>query len=187
MLFQVSGPDIIARKIKHIRIVGPLEGAKQLGFEGCFEGWIYGIRFMLFDFATVGVFLGLALFFVLAALITSRLIQPVNPYPKKNTTYECGESPIGSSWIRFNNRFYIIALIFLIFDVEIVFIFPCVAIFREFLRNSSSLLIMIEILVFILILISGLAYVWVKGDLDWIKSTQLSPIDENEKPEGEEK
>ena len=127
---------------------------------------------MLFDFATIGVFLDLALLFVLAALITSRLVQPYNPYPEKSSTYECGEPPIGGSWIRFNNRFYIIAIIFIIFDVEVIFIFPCAVIFRELLGIGMGMWVLVEVLVFIGILLTGLAYVWARGDLQWIKTTR---------------
>lgn len=140
---------------------------------------------MLFNFATVGVFLVLAFLFVLAALVTSRLIQPFNPYREKGATYECGEPPVGSSWIRFNNRFYIIALIFLIFDVEVVFIFPCAAIFKSLVGAGTGLLALFEILVFVLILLVGLAYVWAKGDLQWIKSTRRVFGEEQKEPEGE--
>ena len=134
---------------------------------------------MLFNFATVGVFLGLAFLFVLAALITSRLVQPHNPYSEKSATYECGEPPFGESWIRFNNRFYIIALIFIIFDVEVIFIIPCAVIFKEFLGQAAGMFVLIEILVFVIILVLGLAYVWAKGDLMWIKTTYSPPGGQN--------
>lgn len=127
---------------------------------------------MLFDFATIGVFLVLSFLFVLAALFVSRLFQPFNPYPEKRTTYECGEPPIGGSWIRFNNRFYIIALIFIIFDVEVVFIFPCAVVFRELLSLGMGVWVFGEIIVFVGILLVGLVYVWAKGDLQWIKTAR---------------
>ena len=130
---------------------------------------------MLFDFATVGIFLALAYLFVLAALITSRLLAPHRPTPEKLATYECGEPPIGPSWIRFNNRFYIIALIFLLFDVEVVFILPCAVLFRPWAGTATGWFIFAEILVFVLILIGGLAYVWAKGDLIWVKNSYALP------------
>jgi len=135
---------------------------------------------MLFDFATVGVFLVLAYLFVLAALITSRLIAPHRPYPAKLQTYECGEPPIGPSWVRFNNRFYIIALVFLLFDVEVVLILPCAVVFRSFAGQAAGWFMVAEILVFVLILIAGLAYVWAKGDLNWVKTTR--PLAGKERP-----
>jgi len=129
---------------------------------------------MLFDFATVGVFLLLAYLFVLAALIASRFVAPHNPYPEKLVTYECGEPPIGDSWIKFNNRFYIIAIIFLLFDVEVVFIFPCAVVFRSLAGSAGGWFVFFEILIFVLILIAGLAYVWAKGDLNWVKTTRFA-------------
>ena len=129
---------------------------------------------MLFDFATVGVFLVLAYLFVLAALITSRLVAPHRPDPAKLRTYECGEPTIGPSWVRFNNRFYIIALVFLLFDVEVVFILPCAVVFRAWAGRAEGWFIFAEILLFVLILVAGLAYVWAKGDLDWVKTTRLN-------------
>ena len=132
---------------------------------------------MLFDFATVAVFLILAFLFVLAALVTSRLVAPHRPSPEKLETYECGEPPIGPSWIRFNNRFYIIALVFLLFDVEVVFILPCVVVFRGFAGLWQGWFIFSEILCFVLILIAGLAYAWAKGDLGWVKTSHAVPGD----------
>jgi NADH-quinone oxidoreductase subunit A len=79
-------------------------------------------------------------------------------------TYECGEESEGSAWLQFNIRFYVIALIFLIFDVEVVFLFPWAVVFKE-----MGLLALIEMGIFLLILVVGLAYVWVKADLNWVK------------------
>jgi NADH-quinone oxidoreductase subunit A len=84
--------------------------------------------------------------------------------------YECGEIPVGSSWFQFNLRFYIIALIFLIFDVEIVFLYPCAAIFRDWVFHDIGLFAFSEIFLFIFILVLGLIYVWKKGDLNWVKT-----------------
>ena len=70
----------------------------------------------------------------------------------------------GSAWLQFNIRFYVIALIFLIFDVEVVFLFPWAVVFKDL-----GLLAMVEMTIFLLILIVGLAYVWIKSDLDWVK------------------
>ena len=82
----------------------------------------------------------------------------------KLTSYECGELPEGSAWVKFNIRFYVIALVFLIFDVEIVFLFPWAVVYQEL-----GLLAFVEAFLFVLILVVGFAYVWVKGDLDWVK------------------
>ena len=119
---------------------------------------------MLYQYAPVLVFLSLGLVFLVVTMLIGKLIRPEKPTPEKYTTYECGEDPVGSSWIQFNPRFYIIALIFVIFDVEVVFLFPWATIFQEI-----GLLGFIEMLIFVVILLVGLAYVWKNGDLDWIK------------------
>jgi NADH:ubiquinone oxidoreductase subunit 3 (subunit A) len=93
------------------------------------------------------------------------LIRPRRFSEEKLTTYECGESPEGSAWVQFNIRFYVFALIFIVFDVEAVFLFPWAAVFREL-----GMLAFVEGLVFIGILVVALAYVWRKGDLEWVRS-----------------
>ena len=109
----------------------------------------------------------------------NRLIAPRKPNPEKLTSYECGEEPTGNAWLPFNSRFYVIALIFLLFDVEMVFIFPWAIVFGNHEMNavdpSWGWLALIEMFVFLGILILGLAYVWVKGDLDWIKPKPVIP------------
>tara|TARA_Y100001968_G_scaffold213883_1_gene196819 strand:- start:97 stop:513 length:417 start_codon:yes stop_codon:yes gene_type:complete len=116
------------------------------------------------DFGTVFFALILGIVMVAIPLVISRLIAPSNKTKDKLDTYECGEEAEGSAWLQFNIRFYIIALIFLIFDVEVVFLFPWAVVFKE-----MGLLALIEMGIFLLILIAGLAYVWVKSDLDWVK------------------
>ena len=101
---------------------------------------------------------------VVAALIGAWIIAPHNPYPKKNSTYECGEEPVGSPWVRFNSRFYVVALIFLVFDVEIIFLYPWAMNLRKL-----GMFAWVDMAIFILILVVGLAYVWGKGDLEWIR------------------
>ena len=83
---------------------------------------------------------------------------------EKFIPYECGEDPVGDTRIKFNTRFYVIALIFLIFDVEVVFLFPWAVVFR-----GIGVLAFVEMLIFIVVLLVGLAYVWAKGDLEWIR------------------
>jgi NADH-quinone oxidoreductase subunit A len=119
---------------------------------------------MLFDFAMAFTFLIVGAAFIGINLLISRLLQPRHPTAVKLSTYECGELPVGQSWIQFNNRFYVIALIFLIFDVEIAFLFPWAVVFK-----SLGLFAFIEALIFVGILLVGLAYVWRKGDLAWDK------------------
>ena len=131
---------------------------------------------MLFNFANVLIFLGVGSVFVVLNITVSRLLHTKLFTEEKYLPYECGEDPIGDTRIKFNTRFYVIALIFLIFDVEIVFLFPWAVVFRDI-----GLLAFVEMLVFIAILLVGLAYVWVKGDLEWIRSVQTSPaVEEGE-------
>ena len=124
---------------------------------------------MYFQFANVLVFFLLA--FVLCGLMLGlgMLLRPSNPSRAKLSTYECGEPPSGSAWINFNIRFYLIALVFVIFDVEMAFVYPVVTVFREWIRNGQGAFALAEIATFIGILAVGLVYVWVKGDLEWLK------------------
>jgi NADH-quinone oxidoreductase subunit A len=125
---------------------------------------------MWFDFANVLVFVGLGLLLCALMLdILGRLLRPSNPSPVKLSTYECGEPPSGNAWINFNIRFYLIALVFVIFDVEIAFIYPVVAVFKDWVARGQGAFALVEILVFVGILAMGLVYVWVKGDLEWLR------------------
>ena len=117
---------------------------------------------MVSDFGAVAVFLGLGVGFVLITFLLARLVSPSAPNAIKQSTYECGESPFGPAWIQFNVRFYIFALIFVVFDVETVFLFPWAIAYQ-----SLGLFAFVEMLVFIAILIFGLAYAWGKGMLKW--------------------
>ena len=116
------------------------------------------------DFGTVLVAALLGIIMVAVPLIVQWLIAPSKKTKEKLETYECGEVPEGSAWLQFNIRFYVIALIFLIFDVEVVFLFPWAVVFKDL-----GLLAMVEMAIFLVILIVGLAYVWVKSELDWVK------------------
>ena len=127
---------------------------------------------MLFDFANVLVFTVLALGFVGVNLFIGRLLRPSNPQVRKLSTYECGEPAMGSTWVNFNIRFYIVALIFIIFEVEIAFIFPVASVFRRWLEGGQGVFAFFEILIFIGILFLGLVYAWVKGDLEWVKKVK---------------
>jgi NADH-quinone oxidoreductase subunit A len=119
---------------------------------------------MLTDFGIVLLFMIIGGVFVAIGIFASALVRPSNPTDEKLTTYECGEEPIGGPWIKFNVRFYVVALIFLLFEVEIVFLFPWAVVFKELGWFSF-----ISMVVFVVILLAGLAYVWAKGDLEWDK------------------
>jgi len=122
---------------------------------------------MYFQFANVLVYALVSAGFIFGSMTLGRILRPNKPTPEKLTTYECGEEAIGSAWIQFNVRFYIIALIFLIFDVEIAILFPWATIFK---KPGMGLLVLGEILIFTAVLVVGFIYVWMKGDLEWLKS-----------------
>jgi len=124
---------------------------------------------MELDFGVVLVFILVGAGFVFVNLTLGKFFRPNNPSDDKNEIYECGERPIGGAWMQFNPRFYLVALIFLIFDVEIAFVFPIATVFRDFIAEGNGALAFIELFVFMAILLLGLVYVWVKGDLQWVK------------------
>jgi NADH-quinone oxidoreductase subunit A len=157
----------------------------------------------------MALFVAVAVFFVFIHLVAGRFIRPVKPDPEKLTIYECGEPTIGSSWIQFDLRFYVVALLFVIFDVEVAFFFPWAVVFgkvnslasmdekdpqrsaivKELVpadpkrpqtldpqlspKDASKLgwLAFWDLLVFFGVLLVGFAYLWKRGDLDWVRST----------------
>jgi NADH-quinone oxidoreductase subunit A len=127
--------------------------------------------------AEVLLFLAGGLAFVTAALLVSRLIRPNRPNPEKLTPYESGEQPSGTAWVQVSTKFYVIALIFLLFEVEAVFLFPWATVFaNEELINETNgewgWFSFVEMFIFVGVLALGLAYAWAKGYLDWIKPVQ---------------
>ena len=127
----------------------------------------------LSEFGKIFLFMIMGVVLVSATLLISRIVAPRKPNPEKLLSYECGEDPKGNSWVQFNSRFYVIALVFLLFDVELVFIFPWATIFsQEALISADSRwgwFTLAEMFIFAGILILGLVYVWRKGDLEWIR------------------
>ncbi len=118
----------------------------------------------MLQFANVIVFLGVGILFLGVSLLLSSLVRPSKYSEEKLISYECGENPVGSPWIQFNIRFYVFALIFIIFDVEAAFLLPWAVVFKKL-----GLFAFVEGLIFIAILAVGLAYVWAKGDLQWVR------------------
>jgi NADH-quinone oxidoreductase subunit A len=131
------------------------------------------------EFGKVLIFLITGLIAVGLAFGVNKLIAPHKPNPEKNSSYECGEEAIGGSWFQFNSRFYVIAIIFLLFDVEMIFVFPWAITFSDkeliAVDNRWGWLTFTEMLIFIGILLLGLVYVWRKKDLEWIKPTIFIP------------
>jgi NADH-quinone oxidoreductase subunit A len=115
------------------------------------------------DWLYVGLFLVIATLIPVSALVASWLVSPKKPNPIKQSTYECGMETVGENWVQFKAQYYIFALVFLVFDVETVFLFPWAV-----SLGKLSLFAVIEGIVFILILVAGLVYAWRKGMLEWV-------------------
>jgi NADH-quinone oxidoreductase subunit A len=130
------------------------------------------------------VFLAVGAVFLAANLLAGRLVRPDKPSPEKMQVYECGEEPVGSAWIQFDLRFYVVALLFVIFDVELAFFFPWAVVFGDAVRQRDAghaaagdfaAFAFLELTVFFGILLVGFAYLWKRGDLEWVRSTEGQP------------
>jgi NADH-quinone oxidoreductase subunit A len=117
---------------------------------------------MLAEFGNVLLFFLLGILFVAMSLMAAKFLRPNRPNPDKLATYECGETPFGSARVQFNNRFYIIGLMFLIFEVEILLLFPWVMVFKEI-----GWFAFFAMLVFVFLIFIGFVYELGKGHLQW--------------------
>jgi NADH-quinone oxidoreductase subunit A len=150
------------------------------------------------------IFVAAGVVLLLTPLMLGRLVRPDRPSPEKGTVYECGEPTIGSAWVQFDLRFYVVALLFVIFDVELAFFFPWAVVFgsanraadtslppEQQVQAAQSLqptattataidtgamhdlawLAFADIMVFFAVLLVGFAYLWRRGDLEWVRST----------------
>lgn len=131
----------------------------------------------LSEFGEVLLFIIAGVVFILLSLFASKLIRPNRPNAQKLATYESGEEPISTAWTQFNIRFYIVALIFILFEVELIFLFPWATVFarKELIEQTNGLwgwFTLVEMIIFILVLALGLAYAWVNGLLDWVRPQQ---------------
>ncbi len=122
---------------------------------------------MAHEYLSVLVFLVVGIGFAVVSLFMSRLIRRDNPSPEKLSTYECGEEPVGEAWTKFRAGFYIFTLIFVIFEVETIFLFPVVVQLATFREQGMGFLALMEILLFVTILLMGLVYAWKRGVLKW--------------------
>jgi NADH-quinone oxidoreductase subunit A len=123
------------------------------------------------------LFVVAAILFIAVGLFTAMLIRPNRPNPQKLETYESGEGLLSRTWGQVNIRFYLLAIIFLLFEVEIVFLFPWAVVFgdKQLIAETEGLwgwFTFIEMLIFVSILFLGLIYAWRKGYLDWPKPVQ---------------
>ncbi|MCB0403603.1 MAG: NADH-quinone oxidoreductase subunit A [Bdellovibrionales bacterium] len=122
-------------------------------------GYITALWFIVISALTVPLMMGIGW-----------LIRPkVKGSHLKSQPYECGEQPVGEAWIKFNIRFYVVAIIFIIFDVEVATVFPAMTLYKSAIAQGAAGIAFIKIFLFIGLLLSGLVYCWVRGDLEWIK------------------
>lgn len=126
---------------------------------------------MLTEFGKALIFIILGLVFVFMGLLVAKILRPHNPTEEKTLPYECGEDPIGPQWMRFNFRFYVVALIFILFDVELVLLFPWAVVFEKL-----GMFAYLAGAMFIVILFLADFYLWAKGDLEWIRPQPNKPV-----------
>lgn len=134
---------------------------------------------MYVEFAAVLFFILLGTAFTAGALIAGWFVRPSKPSADKEAIYECGEPTIGSAWIRYNSRFYTVALVYLLFDVEVVILVPIALVLRQSARSGLGWAPLAAVLVFLAVLTLGLAYEWYYGNLDWIGETTNLAGDES--------
>lgn len=132
---------------------------------------------MPFHFATILLFVISAVGFAVGNMVIGWFLRPNRPSKAKSDIYECGEPAVGKAWFNFNPRFYVVALVFVIFEVEVALMLPVALVYKQFVAGGSGGLAFAEVLLFVAILAVGLVWVWSRGDLEWIKK-----LDEN-KPE----
>ena len=114
------------------------------------------------EWVYIGLFLVIGIIVPIVPLVFSRLVAPRKPNPIKQSTYECGIETVGDSWVHFQAQYYIFALVFLVFDVETVFLFPWALSLKQL-----PLFVVLEGVLFIAILVAGLVFAWRKGMLEW--------------------
>ncbi|CAN5487803.1 NADH-quinone oxidoreductase subunit A [soil metagenome] len=130
-------------------------------------------EFNLFDYAPIAIMFLVAAGFAGSQLLVTQLIGPRKRTATKLMPYECGKDPIGSARDRFSIKFYTVAVIFLLFDIEVLFMIPFAVAFKELLREEKisgiafGAVAFVEILIFVATLIVGYIYVWKKGTFDW--------------------
>lgn len=123
------------------------------------------------------IFMGAGFLLFAGGLFAAWLLSPTKESKYKDTPYECGELPVGDAWASFNVRFYVVGLIFIIFDVESVLMFPVATIFKKVSSMGEGAFVLTVFLEFIFVLVAGIVYCWKKGDLDWVRSYQIPKKD----------
>jgi NADH-quinone oxidoreductase subunit A len=128
----------------------------------------------LSEFGMILLFIITGIVFVLIGVAVAALIRPNRPNIEKMLVYECGEDAVGKAWVNMNARYYLTALIFVLFEVEVIYLFPIATVYGDAkldvaTNGSWTIFSLVEILIFIGLLFIGLIYVWSKGYLDWNK------------------
>jgi len=118
---------------------------------------------VLSNYTFIGIFVVVAIAFPIVALALAYFIRPKKPNAIKSTIYECGLETIGETWVQFRVQYYIYAIIFVIFDIETIFLYPWAVAY-----NQLGIFALVEMFIFLAILVGGLAYAWRKGALEWI-------------------
>lgn len=135
---------------------------------------------MVSEFGVILLFIFAAIALIAVMLTLAKVIRPHRPNEEKLTTYESGEDPLGNANVQFNVRFYVIAIVFLLFEVELIFLFPWAVVFGQanLIRQTDGIwgwFSLVEMSLFVGILILGLAYAWSKGYLDWVRPRPQLP------------
>ena len=134
----------------------------------------------LTEFGKVFIILLTGILLVSGTILLSGFLAPFKPNATKLSSYECGEEPTGNAWIQINTRFYVIALVFLLFEVEMIFIFPWSTVFgqKELILADPAWgwLTLTEMFIFVGVLLLGLIYVWLRKDLNWIKPNPILTV-----------
>ncbi len=149
---------------------------------------------MYFDYLNVLLFSSVGFFFVFINVAVGSLIRPKRPTTEGLEVYECGEEVVGETWIKFDIRYYTVALVYVVFAVEIAFLFPWAIVLEDAFNGTGvaegsgvGLFALVEGVLFITVLFLGLAYVWAKGDLDWVLAWQENVFDPSAPTEREPK
>jgi NADH-quinone oxidoreductase subunit A len=123
----------------------------------------------MYEFLLILIFVIISVGFVFLALLLGKFVRPYVKDEEKITTYECGERPFSKAWFNYNPRFYIFAIIFIVFDVAVAVAMPSFVTLKYFISQNDYSGVVITLVVFMIIMVVPLTYVLIKGDLDWIK------------------
>ncbi len=118
---------------------------------------------MLSNYTFIGIFVVVAIAFPIISLALAYFIRPKKPNAVKSTIYECGLETIGETWVQFRVQYYIYALVFVVFDVETIFLYPWAVAY-----DKLGIFALVEMFIFLVILLGGLVYAWRKGALEWV-------------------